>query len=131
MNDRNLLQDTALTCLKQTRSVWRQQNGETLEMGFLRVFGRPLPPESLLTVGLSLGGRIVTVHLHSGGIAAVYDPASGGWELRALKPEHNPNEIANRAAALREASPIAQAPTAIVLPGQNPVKSFQDWTLHR
>lgn len=38
----------------------------------------------MLTVAVPLGGRIVTVHLHQGGIACVYDPLAGGWELRKL-----------------------------------------------
>lgn len=92
-----LSQDAAIACLRQTREVWRQHNGEPLEQGFQRTFGRPLPETPLLTVPLALGGRIVTVHLHQGGIAAVYDPARGGWELRSLKPECSTDELGNMA----------------------------------
>lgn len=107
----NLFQKTALECLKLTRTVWRQRNGEPLESAFARVFGRPLPPNPLLSVGIEMGDRFVTVHLHEGGIAAVFDPASGGWELRAIAQEHR-EQLGNRTAAVPDSNLFM--PTTIV-----------------
>ena len=54
----------------------------------------------MVSVGMPMGGRIVTVHLHAGGIAAVYDPIPGAWELRQARPERRPEQVGNMAAAI-------------------------------
>lgn len=83
----------------------------------------------MLSVGLPLGGKIVTVHLHSGGIAAVYDPSVGAWELRQLPPERANEAIGNMAQAI---------PAGIQLPlslvggdhagsGLEVTAGFKDW----
>jgi len=95
----NLLQETGIACLRATRSVWRQSvPAEPLELAFARLFGRVMGAP-MLTVAVPFGGRIVTVHLHAGGIATVYDPASGGWEIRTLRPEARREEVGNVAAS--------------------------------
>lgn len=121
--------DIALACLKETRSVWIQQNGEPLENAFARIFGRPLPEAPLLTVALPLGHRIVTVHLHRGGIACVYDPARGGWELRSLKPENHPEKISNMAGALpsQHCVPISLVGGQRIGLGADVTRGLRDW----
>ncbi len=53
----------------------------------------------MLTVAVPFGGKLVTVHLHAGGIAAVYDPGSDGWELRKLPAEGPREDVGNVATA--------------------------------
>ena len=103
-----VLQETATACLRATLSVWRQAstNGEPLEVAFARLFGRPMGTP-MLTVAVPFAGRLVTVHLHAGGIAAVYDQASNGWELRKLPLERAADELSTLAKSSVYRSPVA------------------------
>ncbi len=84
----------------------------------------------MLTVGIPMGAKIVTAHFHPGGIAAVYDPGCGAWELRALPPESKNHEVRDMAA---RSSSRALIPLSLV-EGERPgtgaelARGFADWT---
>jgi len=83
----------------------------------------------MLSVGVPLGGRIVTVHLHAGGIAAVYDPSLGSWELRKLPPESSATEVGNVASVVpaRIAVPLSLVRGERMGTGHEVTAELHDW----